>query len=73
VTSKEVPKDGATMASNRQDIIEDFQEHMRKTGGAASDWLIGTAQDSRSPFFRNHIGKTPGKPRGKPGSICLPT
>jgi len=43
------------MATNREEIIEDFQAHMRKTGGAASDWLVGTAKDSRSPFFRDHI------------------
>ena len=43
------------MATNREEIIADFQEHIRKTGGAFSDWLIGTAKDSRSPFFRNHI------------------
>jgi hypothetical protein len=43
------------MASNRREIIEDFQEHIRKTGGTASDWLIGTAKDSRSAFFRNHL------------------
>jgi hypothetical protein len=55
VTSKEVPKDGANMASNREEIIEDFHEQIRKSGGAAGDWLIGTAKDSRSPFFRNHL------------------
>ena len=43
------------MATNREEIIADFQQHIRKAGGASSDWLIGTAKDSRSPFFRNHI------------------
>jgi hypothetical protein len=43
------------MATNREEIIEDFQQYIRKTGGASSDWLTGTAKDSRSPFFRNHI------------------
>jgi hypothetical protein len=43
------------MATNREDIIADFQEHIRKAGGAFSDWLVGTAKDPRSPFFRNHI------------------
>ena len=35
------------MATNREEIIEDFQEHIRKTGGASGDWLIGTAKDPR--------------------------
>jgi hypothetical protein len=40
---------------NREEIVEDFQEHIRKAGGASIEWLVGTAKDSRSPFFRNHI------------------
>ena len=43
------------MATNREEIIEDFEAHIRKAGGASSDWLIGTAKDMHSPFFRNHI------------------
>jgi hypothetical protein len=43
------------MATNRDEIIADFQEHIRKAGGAASDWLVGTAKDTHNPFFRNHI------------------
>jgi hypothetical protein len=38
------------MATNREEIIEDFYAHMRKTGGAASDWLVGMANDSRGRF-----------------------
>jgi hypothetical protein len=33
------------MPTNREDIIADFQEHIRKSGGASSDWLVGTAKD----------------------------
>jgi hypothetical protein len=43
------------MASNREETIADFEEHIRKEGGASSEWLVGTAKDSRSPFFHNHI------------------
>ena len=43
------------MATNREEIIEDFQEHIRKARGAAGDWLVGTAKDTHNPFFRNHI------------------
>ena len=43
------------MATNREEIIADFQEHIRKVGGASGDWLIGTAKDTHRPFFRNHI------------------
>jgi hypothetical protein len=43
------------MATNREEIIADFQEHIRKSGGASSKWLIGTAKDMHSSFFRNHI------------------
>ena len=43
------------MATTREEKIADFQEHLRKAGGASSDWLVGTAKDPRSSFFRNHI------------------
>ena len=43
------------MATNRGEIIADFQENIRKEGGAAGDWCIGTAQDPRGPFFRRHL------------------
>ena len=43
------------MATIRGEIIADFQEHIRKEGGAGSDWCIGTAQDPRGPFFRRHL------------------
>ena len=43
------------MATNREEIIAEFQEHIRKAGGASSDWLVGTAKDSHSPFFHDHI------------------
>ena len=43
------------MASNREEIIEDLQEQIRKVGGRPSDWRVGTARDSRGPFFQNHL------------------
>jgi hypothetical protein len=43
------------MALMHEDSIEDFQAHMRKLGGAASEWLIGTAPDAPGPFFQKHL------------------
>ena len=43
------------MPLNHAEIIEDLEAHIRKTGGAAGEWWVGTAKDSRSPFFQKHL------------------
>jgi hypothetical protein len=43
------------MPTNRADIITDFQEHIRKSGGAANDWCVGTAKDRHGTFFQRHL------------------
>ena len=42
------------MPRNHEEIIAEIQDHMRKLGGSASDWCVGTAKDSRGPFFASH-------------------
>jgi hypothetical protein len=42
------------MAINREDIIEDLERHMRKSGGELSAWCAGTAKDASGPFFQRH-------------------
>jgi hypothetical protein len=43
------------MASNRQDIIADIEQQIRRVGGAPGEWCVGTAKDPRGPFFQNHL------------------
>ena len=43
------------MAINHTEMIEEIERHIRKSGGANSDWCIGTAKDARGPFFRRHL------------------
>jgi hypothetical protein len=38
-----------------EEIIEDFEAHIRKFGGAFGEWCIGTAKDARGEFFRRHL------------------
>ena len=42
------------MAINREDMIEDLERHMRKSGGELGEWCAGTAKDASAPFFRRH-------------------
>ncbi len=42
------------MAITREEIIEDLELHMRKSGGELSAWCVGTAKDARAPFFQRH-------------------
>ena len=37
-----------------EEIIEDFEAHIRKRGGAFGEWSVGTAKDARGEFFRRH-------------------
>jgi hypothetical protein len=42
------------MPINHHEIIEDMEGHIRKYGGAWEEWCVGTATDSRGPFFQRH-------------------
>jgi hypothetical protein len=43
------------MPINHDEIIEDFEGHIRKFGGGFGEWCVGTAKDPRGPFFRRHL------------------
>jgi hypothetical protein len=38
------------MLINRDEMIEEFEQQIRKFGGAWSEWCVGTAKDARGPF-----------------------
>ena len=40
------------MPISREEIIEDFERHIRRSGGEMSEWCVGTAKDARAPFFQ---------------------
>ena len=42
------------MPINHEEIIEDIEGQIRKFGGAWEEWCVGTAKDSRGPFFQRH-------------------
>jgi len=42
------------MPINHQEIIEDIEGQIRKCHGAWEEWSVGTAKDSRGPFFQRH-------------------
>jgi hypothetical protein len=42
------------MAINHNEIIEELEGEIRKSGGAWTEWCVGTAKDSRGPFFQRH-------------------
>jgi hypothetical protein len=37
------------------ELIDEIEKQIRKCGGAWSEWCVGTAKDSRGPFFRRHL------------------
>jgi len=43
------------MPINHDEIIEEVEGHIRKFGGEFGEWCVGTAKDSRGPFFRRHL------------------
>ena len=45
----------ATMPINHEEMIEEIEGHIRKFGGEFGEWCVGTAKDSRGPFFRRHL------------------
>ena len=42
------------MPINHDEIIEEMEGQIRKCGGAWEEWCVGTAKDSRGPFFQRH-------------------
>ena len=40
---------------SREELIEEMESHIRKSGGGFGEWCIGTAKDARGPFFRRHL------------------
>ena len=42
------------MPINHHEIIEDIEGQIRKCRGAWEEWSVGTAKDSRGPFFQRH-------------------
>jgi hypothetical protein len=44
----------ATMPINHNEIIEEIEGQIRKCHGAWEEWSVGTAKDSRGPFFQRH-------------------
>ena len=43
------------MPINHDEIVEEIEGHIRKFGGGFGEWCVGTAKDSRGPFFRRHL------------------
>jgi len=43
------------MPINHEEMIEEIEGHIRKFGGGFGEWCVGTAKDSRGPFFRRHL------------------
>jgi len=42
------------MPINHREIVADIEEHIQKFGGGFGEWWVGTAKDSRGPFFESH-------------------
>ena len=45
---------GGIMRINENDIMDEVEAHMRKSGGERSEWCVGTAKDCQGPFFLRH-------------------
>ena len=43
------------MFLSREELIEEIEHHIRKSGGRFGEWSIGTAKDCRGPFFERHL------------------
>jgi hypothetical protein len=43
------------MLISREELIEEIESHIRKSGGRFGEWCVGTAKDARGPFFRRHL------------------
>ena len=42
------------MPINHNEIIEEIEGQIRRHGGKFDEWSVGTAKDSRGPFFQRH-------------------
>jgi hypothetical protein len=42
------------MPINHNEIIEELEGQILKCGGVWEEWCVGTAKDSRGPFFQHH-------------------
>src|ERR1035437_6734538 len=42
------------MQMDNEEIIAEIEECIRKFGGGFGEWCVGTAKDTRGPFFRRH-------------------
>jgi hypothetical protein len=42
------------MPINHHEIIEEMEGQIRRSGGKWQEWCVGTAKDSRGPFFQRH-------------------
>ena len=43
------------MAMGREEIVEDLELHIRRSGGDRAGWHVGTAKDAHAPFFEQHL------------------
>jgi hypothetical protein len=43
-----------TIPPNHNEIIEELEGQVRRLGGRFNEWCVGTAKDSRGPFFQRH-------------------
>jgi hypothetical protein len=43
------------MPINHNELIEEIESHIRRFGGGFGEWCVGTAKDTRGPFFRRHL------------------
>ncbi|MGA3324106.1 MAG: hypothetical protein ABSF45_06505 [Terriglobia bacterium] len=43
------------MFISREELIEEIESHIRKSGGRFGEWSIGTAKDCGGPFFQRHL------------------
>jgi hypothetical protein len=43
------------MAMGREEIIQDLEMHVRRSGGDPAGWRVGTAKDAHAPFFERHL------------------
>lgn len=42
------------MPTDQKEIIAEIEENIRRFGGRFGEWCVGTAKDTRGPFFLRH-------------------
>ena len=50
ISAKEV----TDIAKNKQEIINDINEHIKKGGGGYSSWYVGISKDAPDRLFKGH-------------------